>query len=181
MNFCPISRFFRFSRHEYGSWTDHCADNRGQKPFSTVNFDIVKTIVKTSFLQKPHENIAESFPFSRKNPQRIGKKPVKNFWRLCSNGATKPLYWTPLTFWGTSVPKPVELLVNTARPIRLLTFGSVVSTGRLPKHRLREISTAFGIKSAYEPPPVTADACRYRLCGHLSDESKKVISRGVLQ
>ena len=43
------------------------------------------------------------------------------------------------------IPKPVESLVNTARPIRRLTFGSVVSMGRLPGHRLREISTAFSI------------------------------------
>ncbi len=31
------------------------------------------------------------------------------------------------------VPKPVESLVNTARPNRLFTFGSVVSGGQAPK------------------------------------------------
>ncbi len=50
------------------------------------------------------------------------------------------------------IPKPVESLVNTARPICLLTFGSVVSTGRLPGNRLREISTAFSITDSHQRP-----------------------------
>ncbi|HBT78594.1 MAG TPA: hypothetical protein DEB39_17110 [Planctomycetaceae bacterium] len=47
----------------------------------------------------------------------------------------------PPVFWGGFYTEAGSVF----RPIRQLTFDSVVSMGRLPGNRLREISTAFGI------------------------------------